>query len=482
VRYFLDPFGCAKNQVDAEMMMARLERAGWIAADDAEDADLIIVNSCGFIEAAKRESINAVLAWRNRYPEKKILLTGCLAQRYGAELGAELTEVDGLLGSAELDQIAVKAAELGPPPAKGGPPSAGHPWPDISGGRPLLGFPGSAYVKISEGCDNRCSFCAIPLIRGPLRCRTIPGILAECRVLLERGIKELCLIGQDLASYKPGPSGEVPVETAGQSGLAALLRGIAALPGDFWVRLLYLHPDHFPLDILGILREDRRFLPYFDIPFQHASPPLLKTMGRRGGGGVYLRLLDTIRAQLPGAVIRSTLLAGFPGETEEDFAQLLAFQERARFDWLGVFAYSREEGTAAYSLKNRVSKKTAALRKALLEERQVPITEEGMDRFVGRTLEALIEEELPAPMGDQEGSPPRAPDQPSGGLWLGRLFCHAPEVDGAAVIGRKAPLLDGRPSGGPETPGTGPGPSLKPGTLVRGRVTARAGFDLRVEV
>ena len=255
MRYFLDPFGCAKNQVDGENMMAALEGAGWLCADDTADADVIIVNSCGFIESAKQESINAVLAWRKLYPGKKILLSGCLAQRYAAELAESLPEADALFGIEDVSGIVGAAQSLIPQSRV---PSPQTPVP--SSNRPLLSLPGSAYVKISEGCDNRCAFCAIPLIRGPLRCRTVEDIVDECRGLLARGIRELCVIGQDIGSYR-----------SGTSSLPELLAAIAQLPGDFWVRLLYIHPDHFPLPILDIIERDTRFLPYFDIPFQHSS-------------------------------------------------------------------------------------------------------------------------------------------------------------------------------------------------------------------
>ncbi|MDR2553154.1 MAG: 30S ribosomal protein S12 methylthiotransferase RimO [Treponema sp.] len=450
MRYFLDPFGCAKNQVDGETIMAALDDSGWACCAGAEDADLIIVNSCGFIEAAKRESINAVLAWRKRYPQKKILLAGCLAQRYGKELAEELQEADGIFGNRDLPAAAWTAASL---MGQGSGVKTAPAGILIPGRRPLLGFPGSAYVKISEGCNNCCSFCAIPLIRGPLLCRSIPDVASECGQLLERGVKELCLIGQDLASYSPPGK-----EDRSSSGLAALLTALAKMPGSFWVRLLYLHPDHFPADILPVLQGDSRLLPYFDIPFQHASRPLLARMNRRGDAETYLRLLENIRAVLPGAVFRSTFLTGFPGETDEDLARLLDFQERARFDWLGVFTYSREEGTAAWSMKDRVPKKTAAFRKRLIEERQIPITEERMNRFTGQTMDVLIEEAMSPSLAE--------------GLWLGRLFCQAPEVDGAAVI---------RHNGPPDLSGEFPG-NLEPGMLISGRVTARAGFDLEVKV
>jgi len=429
--YYVDPFGCVKNQVDAENMMLRLDNAGWTAARDAADADLIIVNSCGFIESAKQESINAVLGWRNLYPGKKILLSGCLAQRYARELAQSLPEADGFFGVDDIADIVVKAESLMGNTGQG--PAAEEHYSPSS--RPLLSLPGSAYVKISEGCDNRCTFCAIPLIRGPLRCRTVPDIVDECKGLLARGIKELCVIGQDIGSYR-----------SGGAGLPELLNAIAELSGDFWVRLLYIHPDHFPLPILDTMEQDRRFLPYFDIPFQHASPNILSAMNRHGTAETYISLVETIRRRLPASVIRTTLLAGFPGETDADFAALLDFQKKLRPDWLGCFAYSREEGTPAYTMKGRVSKKIAARRKQEIEERQIPITENNMDRFVGQNLDVLLEEQF---TGED--------------LWLGRLYCHAPEVDGAAVV------VDATDCAEP-----------KAGDILSCRVVARRGFDLEV--
>jgi ribosomal protein S12 methylthiotransferase len=427
--YYLDPFGCVKNQVDAETMMAHLNGAAWLAADKPEDADLIIINSCGFIESAKRESINAVLGWRKLFPDKKIMLAGCLAQRYAGEI--ELVEVDCLFGNSDLAQITEVASRLT------GSAVAGT--PVVLGQRPLLSLPGSAYIKISEGCNNRCSFCAIPLIRGSLRSRPIPEIVEECHQLIARGIRELCLIGQDIGSF-----GKITRDADSQ--LPALLEAIAQLDGRFWVRLLYIHPDHFPLGILDTIRRDKRFLPYFDIPFQHGSTAILRAMNRQGNAESYLSLIQRIQDALPDATLRSTFLLGFPGETSEDFQALLDFQAEARLDWAGCFTYSREEHTPAYSIKNRVPKRLAAERKALIEERQTPISEARMERFVGRRLEALVEEAL----------------DPEEGLYLGRLFCQAPEVDGATVITSDM--------------------QLEVGDFITGKIVARAGIDLDMRI
>jgi ribosomal protein S12 methylthiotransferase len=445
VRYFIDPFGCAKNQVDAENMMSHLNNAGWDPTQDAETADLIIVNSCGFIESAKIESINAVLDWRARYPGKKIMLAGCLAIRYPKELAESLPEADFLFND-EISRIVAAACGVCAP----APDSDIHqkityakPLVHGTGHRPLLSMPGSAYVKISDGCDNRCSYCAIPLIRGGLVCRDVPDIVEECRTLLERGIKELCLVGQDIGSYY-----------SNGGGLPELLDKLSSLPGHFWVRLLYIHPDHFPLKILDTIERDRRFLPYFDIPFQHASDRILRAMNRKGSAESNCALVETIRGRLPDAVIRSTFLLGFPGETDKDFLALCNFQDKVKLDWLGCFAYSREDGTPAWSMPGQVPPRTAARRVRIIEERQIPITEANMKRFIGHTLDALIEE----PFTHNSG----AASAGSGEImWLGRLYCQAPEVDGIALV-----------SGGA---------NRTPGELVPCTVITRRGFDLEVK-
>ncbi|MDR2964300.1 MAG: 30S ribosomal protein S12 methylthiotransferase RimO [Treponema sp.] len=434
----MDPFGCVKNQVDAENMMSLLNTEGWVCSQEAEDADLIIVNSCGFIESAKQESIDAVLEWRKTCPGKKILLAGCLAQRYEKELKESLPEADGFFGVA-VTGITEAAGKIFNHKPAGSSVVRKNP-----GDRPLLSLPGSAYVKISEGCNNNCSYCAIPLIRGRLKSRSIPEIVKECRALLARGIKELCIIGQDIGAFGK--------DRQGAASLSDLLKEISKLKGHFWVRLLYIHPDHFPLKILDLMEKDQRFLPYFDIPFQHSSGKILAAMNRRGNAEQYLKLIQTIRARLPHAVIRSTFLLGFPGETEEDFAMLLDFQQKAQLDWLGCFAYSREEDTPAFSMKGQVPKSTAAARKQKIEERQVPITEKNMDRFTGQKRVILIEEHI-------EGG------KDSETFYLGRLYCHAPEIDGSAVMV------------GTDINGTKP----QLGTLVPCRVIARRGFDLEVK-
>ena len=485
-RYHVDPFGCVKNQVDAENMMAHLNSAGWENVSDAEEADLIIVNSCGFIESAKQESINAVLEWRKNYPNKKILLAGCLYQRYAKELPDILKEANGFIGivsparivqtaenivnaSSNSDRPKVHFNRTGESENNKNSASALN----SSGERPLLSLPGSAYIKISDGCDNCCSYCAIPLIRGNLISRPIPDIIEECKTLLKRGIIELNIIGQDIGVY-----GE---DFSNTSRLPDLLNEISKLEGNFWVRLLYIHPDHFPLQILDTIERDKRFLPYFDIPFQHASTKILTAMNRNKHyytlrdanyelslppqeipANRYLTLLEIIRRRLPNAVIRSTFLLGFPGETEDDFTELLDFQIKANLDWLGCFTYSREEETAAYSMKGRVPSKISVMRKSLIEEKQLKITEKNMNRFVDQVFDVLIEEEFASEETDTDEEK----------IWLGRLYCQAPEVDGAAVVVCQPD--DTREN-------SANGQNIKAGTFIKCKVTARLGFDLEVK-
>jgi ribosomal protein S12 methylthiotransferase len=451
-KYYIESLGCAKNQVDSELLMARLRDEGWMLAECA-DADAIIVNSCGFIESAKRESINTVLEFRKQFPAKKIILAGCLAVRYPDELREALTEADIVCPSSDAERITALVAGEGRGLGGGAPRQGGSGeaalrseggFPPFSqtvskdGERPLLSLPGSAYIKIAEGCDNRCAFCAIPLIRGPLHSRNIASIAAECNALLKRGVRELCLIAQDSAAFGS--------DRGRKSMLPALLETLLEAKGDYWLRLLYLHPDHFPVEILPLAQNDERLLPYFDIPFQHASKNILQAMNRHGDKEKYLALIDTIRAALPDATLRSTFLVGFPGETDEDFDDLLDFQLQAGLDWAGVFTYSPEEGTPAAAYRPRPSKKTAAERKARLEAAQTAITCERLARHLNKKLACLVEEEID---GEE-------------GLYLGRAWLNAPEVDGAVVIDS-----DKR---------------LTAGDFAEGIITGQAGFDLRMNV
>jgi ribosomal protein S12 methylthiotransferase len=430
--FFIDEHGCAKNQVDGELLIVRLIKLGYIQTFDPSAAGVIIINSCGFIESAKKESLNAVCEARKLYPQAKILLTGCLAQRYAETFRKELPETDGIFGNGNLDRI----SEIIAPLLEGERPVLAPPQKGICSGdrMMLLSYRGSAYVKITEGCSNHCTFCAIPVIRGELRSRSADDIVLEIKKLISEGIFEINLIGQDLAAYGTGTGDNVfgdgrsllpDIDGTGcnhgtkqKSALARLLEYISALSGVFRVRLLYIHPDHFNRDILSVMKKDSRLLPYFDIPFQSGDDELIRAMNRRGTAAEYERLVRDIRTALPGAVIRTTFLTGFPGETEERAEHTRLFLKKIQSDWSGCFPYSREEDTPAYVLKERVAQKEAKKRAECLEALQSDITAKCLALRIGKQYDVLVEETI---SGDE-------------GLAIGRAWFQAPDVDGTVVI------------------------------------------------
>jgi ribosomal protein S12 methylthiotransferase len=428
--FFVDNHGCAKNQVDAEEMIARLLADGWKHERSLPDADLVIVNTCGFIDDAKKESIGAVIAMKAAYPDKKVLVAGCLSQRFAQELGSDLPEADGVFGNGDLSHVA-RAANAALAGSRMTSVPTRVPYAPVRRAE-LMGFPRSAYLKIAEGCGNRCTFCAIPLIRGDVSSRKPEELAGEFSALIAAGVFEVCVIGQDLGSYG--------LDIAGRPMLPELLSAISSVPGDWRLRMLYIHPDRFPKAILDACARDRRILPYFDLPVQHASSRILRAMNRSGDAAAYLSLFSGIRSALPEAVIRSTFLTGFPGEDADDFKALRDFQDEAKLEWLGAFSYSREEGTPAWSMKGRVSKKVAAARKQEIETAQRPITGLALARFVGSTQTVLVEERI---TGEE--------------LAIARGYMNAPEVDGAIVI------VGGEP---------------EPGDTIRVRITAVRGVDL----
>ena len=450
--FFLDQHGCAKNQVDGELIISRLVAKGLTRVQEAEKADLIVVNSCGFIESAKKESLDSVMEARTAYPGAKILLAGCLAERYAAVFDKDLPEVDGILGNGDLSLVdaAVDSLFAGSRPVLTAPQKG-----VCCGDRDtLLSFKGSAYVKITEGCDNRCSFCAIPIIRGGLRSRPIADVAGEVRRLVAGGIREINLIGQDLAAY--GCGREDGFAAQGKSFLLELLEEVAKIEGDFWVRLLYIHPDHFNPDILDLMKKDSRFLPYFDIPFQSGDDGIIRAMNRRGTAAAYTALVRTIREAFPDSSIRTTFLTGFPGEGEKQAENTCAFLRAIESDWSGCFAYSREEGTPAATMKGRVPHKKAAERAARLGQIQDQITERRLKGRVGRTYDVLVEEIIENKDGTDEG------------LAIGRAWFEAPEVDGNVVISYD--LDDGKAVS-----------QIVPGNFVKARAVASSEFDISAE-
>lgn len=466
-KFFLDQHGCAKNQVDGELLITRLEAMGLVRTDEASDADLILINSCGFIESAKKESLDSVLNARKLYPHAKILLAGCLAERYATVFKDDLPEADAIFGNGDLSKIDGVVRSL----LKGNRPVVTPAQKGVCCGdrNTLLSFKGSAYVKITEGCNNHCSFCAIPLIRGDLRSRQADEIVSEIKSLVKNGVHELNLIGQDLAAYGCGKEDDVfgsgtnayddvygtaqPSNKKNSSPLAQLLKKITAVKGDFVIRLLYIHPDHFNRDILPIMQKDKRFLAYFDIPFQSGSDKIIHAMNRRGDYKTYVQLVKDIRAALPEAAIRTTFLTGFPGETEEDAVQTEKFLKAIDSDWSGCFAYSSEDGTPASSYKGHVAKKIAASRADALAAIQHDITGRRLKARCKKIYDVLVEEVL------------ENKDKSDEGFAIGRAWFQAPEVDGNVVI--RYDLDDAEAV-----------QSIVPGAVIKVKAVAATEFDI----
>lgn len=449
--FFLDQHGCAKNQVDGELIITRLLNMGFTRTSAPEKADLIIVNSCGFIESAKKESLASVMEARAAFPRAKILLAGCLAERYAQDFTENLPEADGILGNGDLALTDSAVEDL----FKGKRPVIKAPQRGVACGErtELLSFAGSAFVKITEGCDNRCSFCAIPLIRGRLRSRNPDEVTAEIKSLLGRGIFEINLIGQDLASYGCGETDCGFSSPDGSSALCSLLKKISALEGTFWLRLLYIHPDHFDSGILDVMKSDPRILPYFDIPFQSGDDSIIRAMNRKGSFSSYSSLVKRIREEIPHSCIRTTFLAGFPGETEENAQASVQFLKEIESDWSGCFCYSREEGTSAFKMKHQVPQKTARKRAEQLERLQAEITARRLQERCGKVYDVLVEEII------------ESTDNADEGLAVGRAWFEAPEVDGSFVI-----HYDRSDKSAAQ--------NIRPGSIVKVQAAASLGVDI----
>lgn len=438
--FFIDQHGCAKNQVDGELIISVLEKNGWQQTFEPSDADVIIVNSCGFIESAKAESIHAVLSARQLYPNAKILLAGCLAERYAENLSEELLEADGFFGNGAVDEI---ASVIGPL-MKGARPVVVPEQRGVCCGerKMFLSFAGTAFVKITEGCNNRCSFCAIPVIRGGLRSRPAADIVAEMRNLVESGVYEINLIGQDVAAYgtgeadncfgdgrtvlpagSPGFISEPDGRRAEKSGLSRLIEMISEIEGTFAVRLLYIHPDHFNEDILPAMKADSRFLPYFDIPFQSGDDEVIRRMNRTGSRAQYESIIRKIRSVFPDCALRTTFMAGFPGESDSAAENTRSFLKAISVDWSGCFSYSREDDTPAFDFPWQVAESVARARAKKITALQSEITKNRLNSRCGKEYDVLIEEVLAA---NDENS-----DE---GFAIGRAWFQAPEVDGSVVV------------------------------------------------
>lgn len=414
--------GCAKNQVDGEALLTALHKNGFIIKDDAAMAQVAIVNTCGFIDSAKREAVDEILelaALKKEGKIQKIVVTGCLAERYQEEIHKEIPEVDAVVGigaNAEIAGILHEMMDTGYTetfPEKTQLPICGE--RDFS----LLSTPSYfAYLKISEGCDNRCAFCAIPAIRGPFRSRTMESIEEEARALAANGAKELILIGQDTTRYGQ--------DLYGEYSLAKLMKRLCTVDGIRWIRVLYCYPEAITDELLEVMACEPRIVKYIDMPLQHASGAVLKSMRRAGDRESLTALIRKIRAKIPGIVLRTTLMVGFPGETEEDFAELTDFVREIRFDRMGCFAYSQEEGTPAAEMDNQIEEDVKERRAEILMDKQMDIMQEDSEKLIGSELEVLV-----------EGFDRYAQ------CWFGRSYRDAPDIDGKVFfrVGHKKPML-----------------------------------------
>ncbi len=397
--------GCPKNQVDAEQMLGVLSSAGFEITSEQNDADVIVVNTCGFIESAKEESIGAILdaaALKREGKCAKVIIAGCLAQRYKDELLKELPEADAVVGTAEISRIGEVCSQA----------LAGREhFFAVSAPATVHGLPRLSttprhyrYLKIAEGCSNRCSYCAIPIIRGNFSSRPYESILDEARRLADEGARELILLAQDSTAYRDG-----------EADLAMLLRALAGISGIEWVRLMYAYPGRVGKELMKVMSEEPKICKYLDIPIQHFDDKVLSAMNRRGTSADIRKTIEELRRRVPGIALRTSLIVGFPGETEAAFRRLLAFIREAEFEHLGVFAYSPEEGTAAYDLKIRVPAETAADRLHRIMAAQAKISLKKNRALIGSRQRVLVDG-----MEDM--------------ALTGRMQTQAPDIDGMVYL------------------------------------------------
>lgn len=397
--------GCAKNLVNTEQMMALTRDAGYELVSDPEGADVAVLNTCGFIDSAKSEAIQNILelaALKDAGKLGKLLVAGCLSQRYQDELEQEMPEVDGVLGTGSYTDIVSALEEV---------TAGGHPrrFGDIDhteedGARVVSTPPYTAYLKIAEGCDNRCSYCIIPYLRGRYRSRSMESLLAEAKALADRGVQELIVIAQDITRYG--------TDLYGRRRLGELLTELCKLPFH-WVRLHYLYPDEVDDDLIDVLAREHKILKYIDIPLQHINDGILKAMNRRSTKAEIIALLNKLRQRLPGLVLRTSLICGLPGEGEAEFEELCEFLQDAGIERAGIFQFSPEEGTPAAVMEHQVEPETAARRVELLVELQSRVMDAYNESRLGETLEVLC-----------EGFDPEM------GCYAGRSYADSPDVDG----------------------------------------------------
>jgi ribosomal protein S12 methylthiotransferase len=435
-KVFLHTLGCPKNLVDSELMLGLIARDGAEVVLHPEAADVLIINTCGFIGDAKRESVDAILElarFKQADPVKRLIVTGCLVQRYGAELQAALPEVDAFLGTGDftrLPQILANGVRSDAS-AYGG---AAHLLPDVTIPRVRTGHFFSAYLKVSEGCDHRCSFCIIPKIRGRHESRSIESVVAEAEALAADGVIELNLIAQDLTAFGR--------DQRDGSSLSKLLRSLARIDGVRWIRLLYTYPRYVTEDLLQTISSEEKVCRYIDMPLQHISDRMLRRMRRERDGASVRRLLGRVRRRIPGVAIRTAFIVGFPGEADADFHELLEFVREARFERVGVFCYSQEEGTAAAGFGDQLPEALKRRRRSALMRVQAEISAAANRRLIGSEHNVLV-------CGQDER-----------GRLYGRLPTQAPEIDGQVYLRGDANV----------------------GQIVRARVVRADTYDLQAEV
>ena len=404
--------GCPKNLVDGEVMLGRLQGAGYRLVADPKQADVVVVNTCAFIDRAKQESVDAVLEMAREKETgraRRLVVTGCLTQRYDAQLRREIPEIDATLGTGQVEGIveAVGGAATSLEQAGPGLPTWVY---DHRQPRVLATPPWLAYLKISEGCDYTCSFCIIPTLRGRHRSRGVEDIVAEARALAARGVRELVLVAQDSTRFG--------LDHGVRDGLAYLLRRLGRVAGLRWIRVMYAYPATLSDPILDAMASEEKVVKYVDIPLQHASEPVLRRMKRPTGRGNLLGMVERIRERVPGVAIRTSFIVGYPGETDEDFESLLAFVNKAEFDNVGVFTYSDEEGTASFGLPGRVPPRARESRRRRLMALQKRVSLRRNRARVGERLQVLVEGVHPD----------------SDLLLRGRLSTQAPEIDGQVIV------------------------------------------------
>jgi len=416
---YLESLGCARNAVDSEEMLGQLKRAGWSTTTDPAHADTIVINTCSFIEPAVNESIDTILElgkYKKSGACKRLIVVGCLPERYREEIAKEFPEVDAFLGTGAFDQV-VEAVEgrlnwkkcLLPDPNRAV-------LPDSAQTR-LQSRPHMAYLKIAEGCSRQCTYCIIPNLRGKLRSRPMNYILAEAQTMVSNGVKELVLVAQDTTAYG---NDLTPSQSIGR-----LLSELSALSEDIWIRVMYGHPESLDDAFLRTVAEFSNICPYFDIPIQHVSSRILRQMGRQYTKADLYRLFDGIRNFVPNAALRTTIITGFPGETESDIEQLMTFMDTVRFDHLGVFIYSDSEDLPSHKLDQHVPERIAKTRYDQIMSRQQTISTENNRKHLNQVYTILVDEEM-----ENE-------------VFSGRTIFQAPEVDGVTYIRSKVPLKSG---------------------------------------